>query len=103
MVLTKKDAAQLLIDAIHSETKLKTKIILVIIQAVVISVIITYLTSWYFGLASLLVCGLLGQFAHERMTNSIQARKLTAIKSLKWSESELGNPELEVKLAKILQ
>ncbi len=103
MTMSKKHAAQLLIDTLSSEKKLVTKVVFVIIQALLISAAITYLTSWHFGLATLLVCGLLGQFAHERMTNSIQARKITAIKSLRWNESELDNPELITKLEKILE
>ena len=102
MTLTKKQAAQLCIDALNSEQKLKQKVIVVAINILVISAIITFLTSWYFCLACLLICGLLGQFAHERMDNSIQARKLMAIKSLKWQRSELENPELMTKLIKII-
>lgn len=102
MTLTKKQAAQLCIDAINSEKKLKRKVALVAINIVLISGIITFLTSWYFGLACLLICGLLGQFAHERMDNSIQARKLLAIKSLNWQKTELDNPDLLAKLTKIV-
>ena len=102
MTLTKKQAAQLCIDALNSEEKLKRKVILVGVNIVIISGVITFLTSWYFGLACLLVCGLLGQFAHERMDNSIQARKILAMKSLKWEQTELENPDLLGKLTKII-
>lgn len=102
MTLTKKQAAQLCIDALNSEEKLKRKVILVGINIVIISGVITFLTSWYFGLACLLICGLLGQFAHERMDNSIQARKILAMKSLKWEQTELENPDLLGKLTKII-
>ena len=102
MTLTKKQAAQLCIDALNSEQKLKQRVLLVAVNIVIISVIITFLTSWYFGLACLLICGLLSQFAHERMDNSIQARKLLAIKSLKWEKTELENPDLLAKLTRIV-
>lgn len=102
MTLTKKQAAQLCIDALSSEEKLKRKVILVGVNIVIISGVITFLTSWYFGLACLLICGLLGQFAHERMDNSIQARKILAMKSLKWEQTELENPDLLGKLTKII-
>ena len=102
MTLTKKQAAQLCIDALNSEEKLKQKVILVGVNIVIISGLITFLTSWYFGLACLLICGLLGQFAHERMDNSIQARKILAMKSLKWEQTELENPDLLGKLTKII-
>lgn len=102
MTLTKKQAAQLCLDAIDSERKLKQKVIIVVINIIVISVAITFLTSWYFGLACLLICALLGQFAHERMDNSIQARKILAMKSLNWPQSELENPDLGAKLDKII-
>ena len=102
MTLTKKQAAQLCIDALNSEEKLKRKVIVVGVNIVIISGVITFLTSWYFGLACLLICGLLGQFAHERMDNSIQARKILAMKSLKWEQTELENPDLLGKLTKII-
>lgn len=102
MTLTKKQAAQLCIDALNSEERLKRKVILVGVNIVIISGVITFLTSWYFGLACLLICGLLGQFAHERMDNSIQARKILAMKSLKWEQTELENPDLLGKLTKII-
>ena len=102
MTLTKKQAAQLCIDAINSERKLKQKVLIVVINILVIAIIITFLTSWYFGLACVLICGLLGQFAHERMDNSIQARKILAMKSLNCQQSELENPELMTKLIKII-
>jgi hypothetical protein len=102
MTLTKKHAAQLCIDAIDSERKLKQKVVIVVVNIVVISVAISLITSWYFGLSCLLICGLLGQFAHERMDNSIQARKILAMKSLNWQQSELDNQDLLIKLNKII-
>ncbi|GIQ99977.1 MAG: hypothetical protein CM15mP8_1750 [Methanobacteriota archaeon] len=92
MTLTKKQAAQLCIDALNSEENLKRKVILVGVNIVIISGVITFLTSWYFGLACLLICGLLGQFAHERMDNSIQARKILAMKSLKMGTNRTRKP-----------
>ena len=77
MTLTKKQAAQLCIDALNSEEKLKRKVILVGVNIVIISSVITFLTSWYFGLACLLICGLLGQFAHERMDNPFRREKFS--------------------------
>ncbi len=102
MTLTRKQAAQLCIDALNSEKKLKQKVVIVAINIVIISGLVTFLTSWYFGLACLLICGLLGQFAHERMDNSIQARKILAMKSLKWEQTELENSDLLGKLTKIV-
>ena len=46
MTLTKKQAAQLCIDALNSEEKLKRKVILVGVNIVIISGVITFLTSW---------------------------------------------------------
>lgn len=102
MTLTKREAAQLCLDALQSEDKLKRKVIIVAINIVIIAGLIAIITSWHFGLAMVLICGLLGQFAHERMENSIEARKLLAIKSLNWQKSELENPELITKLSKII-
>ena len=43
-----------------------------------------------------------GTILSRRMDNSIQARKILAMKSLNWPQSELENPDLGAKLDKLL-
>ena len=65
MTLTKKQAAQLCIDALNSEEKLKRKVILVGVNIVIISGVITFLTSWYW----------FSMFAYLWITRPICSRK----------------------------
>jgi c-di-AMP phosphodiesterase-like protein len=102
MTMTRKQAAQRLLDSFQSEKRMKLRIIFAISQAIIISAIITFFTSWYFGLAALLVMGLLIQFAFERMKNSITASKLTAIKGLRWDEESLEKEDIEESLQSII-
>tara|TARA_B100000925_G_C21585901_1_gene294126 strand:- start:12 stop:374 length:363 start_codon:yes stop_codon:yes gene_type:complete len=94
MTTTRKQAAQRLLDTFESEKRMKFRVIFASIQAVIISVIIGYLTSWHFGLAAFLVMGLLIQFAYDRMSNSIKSSKLTAINALRWKEESLEKEDL---------
>ena len=94
MTTTRKQAAQRLLDTFESEKRMKFRVIFESIQAVIISVIIGYLTSWHFGLAAFLVMGLLIQFAYDRMSNSIKSSKLTAINALRWKEESLEKEDL---------
>ena len=58
---------------------------------------IVWLTRWEFGVAALLLFGLLLQFAHERMTVILDAHALTGLKALGWDEhgkSGNGDPNL---------
>jgi hypothetical protein len=50
----------------------------------------------------LLLMGLLIQFAFDRMSNSIKASEITAIKSLRWNEESLHKEDLEVTLNSII-
>ena len=94
MATTRKQAAQRLLDSLESEKRMKFRVIFASIQALIISVIIGYLTSWHFGLAAFLVMGLLIQFAFDRMSNSVKSSKLRAIKSLRWKEESLEQEDL---------
>tara|TARA_B100001287_G_C22589822_1_gene485040 strand:+ start:629 stop:946 length:318 start_codon:yes stop_codon:yes gene_type:complete len=94
MATTRKQAAQRLIDTFESEKRMKFRVIFASIQAFIISMIIGFLTSWHFGLAALLLMGLLIQFAFDRMSNSVKASKLTAINALRWKEESLEKEDL---------
>ena len=94
MATTRKQAAQRLIDSFESEKRMRNRVILASIQAVILSVVIGYFTSWHFGLAAFLVMGLLIQFAFDRMSNSIKSSKLTALNALRWKEESLEKEDL---------
>ena len=76
--------------------------IFAIVQAIIISILVGYFTSWHFGLAAFLLMGLLIQFAFDRMNNSIKASEITAIKSLRWKEESLEKEDLEETLNSII-
>ena len=94
MATTRKQAAQRLIDSFESDKRMKFRIIFASIQAIILSAVIVFLTSWHFGLAAFLVMGLLIQFAYDRMSNSIKSSKLTAINALRWDEESLEKEDL---------
>jgi len=100
--MTRKQAAQRLLDTIESRRRMYFRAIFAIIQAVIISALVGYFTSWHFGLAALLLMGLLIQFAFDRMGNSIKASEITAIKSLRWKEESLHKEDLKETLDSII-
>ncbi len=102
MTMTRKQAAQRLLDTIKSRKRMYLRGVFAIIQAVIVSILIGYFTTWHFGLAALLLMGLLIQFAFDRMNNSIKASEITAIKSLRWKEDSLEKEDLEVTLNSII-
>ena len=102
MTINRKQAAQRLLDSLDSEKRMKSRIVFAISQALIVSILIVYFTSWHFGLASLLLMGLLIQFAFDRMNNSIVASKLNSIKSLRWTEDSLEKANLKQSLQSII-
>tara|TARA_B100000767_G_scaffold24663_1_gene21700 strand:+ start:80 stop:436 length:357 start_codon:yes stop_codon:yes gene_type:complete len=99
---TKKEGAQRLIDSLDSGRKIQQKLWFAVGQAVVVSAIIAWFTQWQFGIAALLVFGLLIQFAFERMSNSIEASRLEALQTLGWSADDETDESLRLKAQKIL-
>ena len=102
MTMTRKQAAQRLLDTIKSRKRMYLRGIFAILQAMIVSILIGYFTSWHFGLAALLLMGLLIQFAFDRMSNSIKASEITAIKSLRWKEESLHKEDIEETLNSII-
>jgi len=94
MTMTRKQAAQRLLDSMESKKRMYMRGIFAIIQAIIVSILVGYFTSWHFGLAAFLLMGLLIQFAFDRMKNSIKASEITAIKSLRWKENSLENDDI---------
>ena len=100
---TKKEGAKRLLDTFDSAKKLKTRLGFAMGQGLVLSLLIGYFTGqWRFGLAALLVFGLLVQFAFERMKNSIEASRLEAISQLGWNDDSLSEEEYRTRILKIL-
>ncbi|RPG71721.1 MAG: hypothetical protein CBC59_001145 [Euryarchaeota archaeon TMED99] len=100
---TKKEGAKRLLDTLDSAKKLKTRLGFALGQGLVLSLLIGYFTEqWRFGLAALLVFGLLVQFAFERMKNSIEASRLEALSQLGWNDDSLSEEEYRARILKIL-
>lgn len=100
---TKKEGAKRLLDTLDSAKKLKTRLGFALGQGLVLSLLIGYFTEqWRFGLAALLVFGLLVQFAFERMKNSIEASRLEALSQLGWNDDSLSEEEYRARIFKIL-
>lgn len=100
---TKKEGAKRLLDTLDSAKKLKTRLGFALGQGLVLSLLIGYFTEqWRFGLAALLVFGLLVQFAFERMKNSIEASRLEALSQLGWNDDSLSEDEYRARILKIL-
>ena len=102
MTMTRKQAAQRLLDTIKSKKRMYLRGIFAIVQAIIVSSLIGYFTTWHFGLAAFLLMGLLIQFAFDRMSNSIKASEINAIKSLRWNEESLDKDDLEDTLNSII-
>ena len=99
---TKKERAQRLLDSLDSAVRIKKRLWLAIAQGVIISLAVTWLTRWQFGVAASLIFVLLIQLAFERMSNSIAASKLQALNDLGWSTEADSDEQLREKAEKIL-
>jgi hypothetical protein len=99
---TKKEGAQRLIDSLDSASKIRLRLWFAIGQALVVSFAVAWFTQWQFGIAALLVFGLLVQFAFERMSNSIEASRLEALQILGWTVKDDTDESLRQKAEKIL-
>lgn len=101
---TKKEGAKRLLDTFDSAQKLKKRLGFALGQGLVVSLLIGYFTNqWRFGLAALLVFGLLVQFAFERMKNSINASRLEAFAQLGWDDESVSEEEYRARISKILK
>ncbi|MFQ3317413.1 MAG: hypothetical protein ACI8T6_000840 [Candidatus Poseidoniaceae archaeon] len=101
---TKKEGAKRLLDTLVSKEKLQKRLGFALGQGFVLSLLIGYFTEqWRFGLAALLLFGLLIQFSFERMKNSIEASRLQAISDLGWKDDSLSDEEYRTRIMKILK
>ena len=81
---TKKEGAQRILDAHASSKTVRRRLLPVAIVIVLVGGGVTALTSWDFGLATVLLCGLLMQYAVERMNAILEASVATGIRDMGW-------------------
>ena len=87
----KKEGAQRILDAKASAMKVQQRLIPAGVGIVLIGVVVAYLTRWEFGLATVLMCGLLFQYALERMNTIVEASIANGLKDMGWD----ADPELD--------
>lgn len=103
MAMTKKQAAQRLLDSFESEKRRKNRTIISLIPAAIASLAIAIGYSYQVAIGCLLLFLALIQFSHERMGKDIEESKSAAIASLGWKNADLENDDLPDKLNKIIQ
>lgn len=92
----KKEGAQRVLDAHASRLRVKQRLVPVGVIIVFIGIGVAALTRWEFGLATVLLCGLLFQYAVERMTTILDAGIINGLKDMGWDpETELDEQTLE--------
>jgi len=92
----KKEGAQRVLDAKASAMKVQQRLIPAGLGIALIGVVVAVLTRWEFGLATVLMCGLLFQYALERMNTIVEASIANGLKDMGWdAETELDEPTLE--------
>lgn len=92
----KKEGAQRVLDARASAVKVQRRLLPAGLGIALIGVVVAILTRWEFGLATVLMCGLLFQYALERMNTIVEASIANGLKDMGWdAETELDEPTLE--------
>ena len=92
----KKEGAQRILDAKASAMKVQQRLIPAGMGIVLIGVVVAYLSRWEFGLATVLMCGLLFQYALERMNTIVEASIANGLKDMGWdAETELDDQTME--------
>ena len=67
-----------------------------VVVILLIGIGVAALTRWEFGLATVLLCGLLFQYAVERMTTILDAGVINGLKDMGWDvDTELDEATLE--------
>ena len=92
----KKEGAQRVLDAKASAMKVQQRLVPAAMGIVLIGIVVVYLSRWEFGLATVLMCGLLFQYALERMNTIVEASIANGLKDMGWdAETELDDQTLE--------
>ena len=85
---SKKEGAQRVLDAHASSLKVKGRLVPVAVGILAIGLLVAYLTRWEFGLATVLMCGLLFQYAVERMNTLLEASIANGLKDMGWEQPD---------------
>ena len=85
---SKKEGAQRVLDAHASSLKVKGRLVPVAVGILAIGLVVAYLTRWEFGLATVLMCGLLFQYAVERMNTLLEASIANGLKDMGWEQPD---------------
>jgi hypothetical protein len=94
--MTKREGAQRILDAHATRQKVKGRLVIGSVVIGLIAVGVGFLTRWEFGAATLLGCGLLFQYAVERMNTIIEASVANGLNAMGWSnDTVLDDPTLE--------
>ena len=92
----KKEGAQRILDAKASAMKVQQRLIPAGLGIVLIGVVVAYLSRWEFGLATVLMCSLLFQYALERMNTIVEASIANGLKDMGWdAETEIDDQTME--------
>ena len=103
MAMTKKQAAQRILDSFETESRRKNRTIISLIPALVTSGAIAIFYSYQVAIGCLILFLALIQYSHERMGKSIEESKAASIASLGWKMEDLDNDNLIEKLNKIIE
>ena len=92
----KKEGAQRVLDAKASAMKVQQRLVPAAMGIVLIGIVVAYLSRWEFGLATVLMCGLLFQYALERMNTIVEASIANGLKDMGWeADTELDDQTLQ--------
>ena len=80
----KREGAQRILDALATKEKMKTRVLLAGGVILLATVGVAYASRWEFALATLLMCGMLLQYAVERMNTIVDAGVANGLKTMGW-------------------
>ena len=102
MGMTKKQAAQRILDSFETESRRKNRTIISLVPALVAPGAIAIFYSYQVAIGFILLFLALIQFGYERMGKSIEESKVASIASLGWKMEDLDDDNLVEKLNKII-
>ena len=103
MAMTKKQAAQRILDSFETESRKKNRTIISLVPALVAPGAIAIFYSYQVAIGCLILFLALIQYGHERMGKSIEESKAASIASLGWKMEDLDDENLIEKLNKIIE
>ena len=102
MAMTKKQAAQRILDSFETESRRKNRTIISLVPALVAPGAIAIFYSYQVAIGFILLFLALIQFGYERMGKSIEESKVASIASLGWKMEDLDDDNLVEKLNRII-